>query len=105
MKIYDSDAQATRLASNEGKNAVLRTKLTTDEQIGAFLARWPKSPLADRLRASLPREFCADIEQARDEAPVLLDWLAAHDDVDGDQLAGRVLRNGTAQCRGALGQR
>jgi hypothetical protein len=43
--------------------------------------------VAERLRASLPREFCADIEQARDEAPVMLDWLAAHEGVDGTRLA------------------
>src|SRR5690348_7547741 len=31
--------------------------------------------LVGRLRESLPREFCADIEQAGDEAAALLDWL------------------------------
>jgi dienelactone hydrolase len=42
--------------------------------------------LIERLRASLPREFCADIEQAGDEAPALLDWLAARPEVDGTRL-------------------
>jgi dienelactone hydrolase len=43
--------------------------------------------VAERLRTSLPREFCADIEQARDEAPLLLDWLATHNGVDNARLA------------------
>ncbi|MGH2369689.1 MAG: alpha/beta hydrolase family protein [Chloroflexota bacterium] len=42
--------------------------------------------LVERLRENLPREFCADIEQARDEAPALLDWLAALPQVDGARL-------------------
>jgi dienelactone hydrolase len=40
----------------------------------------------ERLRASLPREFCADVEQGADEAPALLDWLAARPEVDGGRL-------------------
>jgi dienelactone hydrolase len=43
--------------------------------------------LRARLRASLPREFCADIEQARTEAPAILDWLAALPETDGSRLA------------------
>lgn len=43
--------------------------------------------LVDRLRVSLPREFCADIEQAAGEAPALLDWLAGRPEVDGLRLA------------------
>ena len=42
--------------------------------------------LAERLRESLPREFCADIEQAADEAPALYDWLAAQAEVDAARL-------------------
>ena len=42
--------------------------------------------LIDRLRESLPREFCRDIEQAGDEASALYDWLAARPEVDGDRL-------------------
>jgi dienelactone hydrolase len=42
--------------------------------------------LVARLRESLPREFCADIEQSADEAPALLDWLAARPEVDGRRL-------------------
>jgi dienelactone hydrolase len=43
--------------------------------------------VVERLRESLPHEFCADIEQARDESPALLDWLAARPEVDGARLA------------------
>jgi dienelactone hydrolase len=39
-----------------------------------------------RLRESLPREFCADIEQAADEAPALYDWLAARPEVDAQRM-------------------
>ena len=42
--------------------------------------------LIERLRQSLPREFCADIEQAGDEAPALYDWLAARPEVDATRL-------------------
>jgi dienelactone hydrolase len=42
--------------------------------------------LVERLRQSLPREFCADIEQAADEAPALFDWVAARPDVDDSRL-------------------
>jgi dienelactone hydrolase len=42
--------------------------------------------LIERLRESLPREFCADVEQAGDESPALLDWLAARPEVDPDRL-------------------
>ncbi|MGW5363302.1 dienelactone hydrolase family protein [Actinopolymorpha pittospori] len=48
----------------------------------------PTSPtLRDRLRQSLAREFCADIEQAADEAPALLSWLAGHPGVDASRVA------------------
>lgn len=39
--------------------------------------------LIGRLRESLPREFCADIERSADEAPILFEWLAARPEVDG----------------------
>lgn len=42
--------------------------------------------LVTRLRASLPREFCADIERAGEEAAPLLDWLSAHPAIDGTRL-------------------
>ncbi|HEX5415854.1 MAG TPA: alpha/beta fold hydrolase [Chloroflexota bacterium] len=42
--------------------------------------------LVPRLRESLPREFCADIEQAADESADLLDWLAARPEVDARRL-------------------
>jgi dienelactone hydrolase len=42
--------------------------------------------LVERLRASLPREFCADIEQAAGEASSLYDWLAARPEVDAVRL-------------------
>lgn len=42
--------------------------------------------IVERLQASLPREFCADIEQAGNEAPALLDWLAARPEVDGERI-------------------
>lgn len=42
--------------------------------------------VVERLRRSLPREFCADIEQAADEAPALYDWLAALPEVDTSRL-------------------
>ena len=45
------------------------------------------SGLKDRLRVSLPREFCADIEQAADESPALFDGLAALPGVDPHRLA------------------
>lgn len=43
--------------------------------------------LVERLRASLPREFCADIEASAAEASSLLDWLGALDLVDGSRMA------------------
>ncbi|GAA5005215.1 alpha/beta hydrolase family protein [Actinopolymorpha pittospori] len=43
--------------------------------------------LRERLRQSLAREFCADIEQAADEAPALLSWLAGHPGVDASRVA------------------
>ena len=43
--------------------------------------------VVERLRRSLPGEFCADIEQAADEAPALVDWLASLPEVDGARLA------------------
>lgn len=42
--------------------------------------------LIERLRQSLPHEFCADIEQAADEAPALLEWLGARPEVDNARL-------------------
>jgi len=42
--------------------------------------------VVERLRQSLPHEFCADIEQAADEAPALYDWAAALPEVDGSRL-------------------
>lgn len=42
--------------------------------------------LTERLRESLPREFCRDIEQSGDEAPALYDWLAALPGVDPQRL-------------------
>lgn len=48
----------------------------------------PAGPtLRDRLRQSLAREFCADIEQAADETPALLSWLAGHPGVDTSRVA------------------
>jgi dienelactone hydrolase len=48
----------------------------------------PSGPsVTDRLRLSLPREFCADIEQAADESPALFDWLATLPGVDPHRLA------------------
>lgn len=44
------------------------------------------SGLMDRLRESLPREFCADIEQAAEEAPGLVEWLSDRPEVDRDRL-------------------
>jgi dienelactone hydrolase len=62
-----------------------------------FLVALPDAPghgeraagatLTDRLRSSLAREFCADIEQARDEAGGLLEWLATHETVDAGRLS------------------
>lgn len=43
--------------------------------------------LAARLQQSLAHEFCADIEQAGDEAPTLLDWLVQRPDVNADRVA------------------
>ncbi|MGH2460814.1 MAG: alpha/beta hydrolase family protein [Chloroflexota bacterium] len=42
--------------------------------------------LIARLRESLAHEFCLDIEQAADESPSLLDWLARQPEVDGARL-------------------
>lgn len=42
--------------------------------------------LAERLRESLPHEFCADIEQAAEEAPTLLKWLGGRPEVDASRL-------------------
>lgn len=42
--------------------------------------------LIGRLRESLPREFCRDIEQAADEADALLDFLIARPDIDGERV-------------------
>lgn len=48
----------------------------------------PSGPgLVDRLRASLPREFTADIEQAADESPALFEWVAGRPEVDASRLA------------------
>ncbi len=50
------DALAPRLAEHvlltyvEFWQRMLQLETATDEQIGAFFVRWPKSPLADRLR-------------------------------------------------------
>jgi len=50
------DALAPKLAEHvlvpyvELWQRMLQLETATDEQIGAFLARWPKTPLADRLR-------------------------------------------------------
>ncbi|MBO0703577.1 MAG: alpha/beta fold hydrolase [Candidatus Dormibacteraeota bacterium] len=43
--------------------------------------------LVERLKASLPREFCADIEASALEAPALLDWLGSLDLVDASRMA------------------
>lgn len=43
--------------------------------------------LVGRLKASLPREFCADIEASALEASSLLDWLASLDLVDASRMA------------------
>ncbi|MBX6770588.1 MAG: alpha/beta fold hydrolase [Chloroflexi bacterium] len=43
--------------------------------------------LTDRLRMSLPHEFCAAIEQSAAEAPALFDWLAVRPEVAADRLA------------------
>jgi dienelactone hydrolase len=61
-----------------------------------------------RLRQSLPHEFCADIEQAADEAPALFDWLAALPEVDGGRIgvAGLSMGGFTAAAVAArLGRR
>jgi len=42
--------------------------------------------LVERLRESLAREFCRDIEQAGDESGALLDWLAGQSPVNGSRL-------------------
>lgn len=42
--------------------------------------------LVARLRENLPREFCRDIEQARDESSHLFDWLAQRPEVDANRL-------------------
>jgi uncharacterized protein len=49
-------------------------------------ARPASAGLVERLRASLAREFCRDIEQAGEESGALLDWLAARPEVDGGRL-------------------
>lgn len=38
--------------------------------------------LIERVREDLPREFCADIEQAADEAQSLLEWIGGRPEVD-----------------------
>lgn len=43
--------------------------------------------LIARLRASLPREFTADIAQAADEAPALRRWLAERPEADPSRCA------------------
>lgn len=62
-----------------------------------FLVALPDAPghglrpssegLVERLRASLAREFTADVGQAADEAPALLDWLAARPEVEPSRMA------------------
>jgi dipeptidyl aminopeptidase/acylaminoacyl peptidase len=42
--------------------------------------------LIERLRESLAHEFCADVEQAGDEVSAVLDWLAAHPEIDGTRI-------------------
>jgi uncharacterized protein len=49
-------------------------------------ARPAGAGLIERLRASLAREFCRDIEQAGEEAEALLDWLASRPEVDRGRL-------------------
>jgi dipeptidyl aminopeptidase/acylaminoacyl peptidase len=62
-----------------------------------FLVALPDAPghgerpggprLLDRVRENLPHEFCADIEQAADEAQSLFDWLGARPEVDPSRVA------------------
>jgi dipeptidyl aminopeptidase/acylaminoacyl peptidase len=49
-------------------------------------ARPEGAGLIERLRASLAREFCRDIELAGDESGELLDWLSAQPTVDQSRL-------------------
>jgi dienelactone hydrolase len=42
--------------------------------------------LIERLRGSLAREFCRDIDHAGDESDALFDWLASLPGVDGGRL-------------------
>lgn len=49
-------------------------------------ARPEGAGLVERLRASLAREFCRDIELAGDESGELLDWLSAQPSVDQRRL-------------------
>jgi dienelactone hydrolase len=43
--------------------------------------------LIERLRTSLAREFCADIDQSADEAAALVEWLKDRPEVDPARLA------------------
>jgi dipeptidyl aminopeptidase/acylaminoacyl peptidase len=49
-------------------------------------ARPAGAGLIERLRASLAREFCRDIDLAGDESGELLDWLVARPEVDQGRL-------------------
>lgn len=49
-------------------------------------ARLAGATVVERLRESLPHEFCAAIEQSGDEAPALVDWLSQRPEVDGRHL-------------------
>lgn len=48
--------------------------------------RTASATLIDRLRESLPHEFCAAIEQAAVEAPALFEWLGTRPGVDGERM-------------------
>jgi dipeptidyl aminopeptidase/acylaminoacyl peptidase len=49
-------------------------------------ARAAGATLIERLRASLAREFCRDIELGADESGALLDWFSAQPSVDQGRL-------------------
>lgn len=78
------------------KEAHLDTSLVRRLADAGFMVALPDAPghgarpagatLTERLRESLPHEFCADIEQAGEEAPALLEWLGTRSEVDGARL-------------------
>jgi dienelactone hydrolase len=82
---------------SQNKEAYLDTHPTTRRFADAgFVVALPDAPghgerpagasLIGRLRESLPCEFCADIEQAGDEAPALVAWLGSRPEVDAKRI-------------------